>query len=218
MEIFELKASQRKSTGKGQARRLRRQGLLPAVLYGPKTESIPLTISTLDLDNIYKESGSEHVILNLIIENGGTQKKTVMIKETQIAPVTSQYLHVDFCEISLEEKVTVNVSVELTGKSKGVQLGGFVQLVRHELEVSCLPADIPAKIEADVSDLDIGDSLHVEDIDVGENVRLLYDTNFTVATVAAPTMEEEEIPEEEVEEVEEAEAAEAEATDEPADT
>jgi large subunit ribosomal protein L25 len=187
------------------------------VLYGPKTESIPLTISTLDLDNIYKESGSEHVILNLIIENGGTQKKTVMIKETQTAPVTSQYLHVDFCEISLEEKVTVNVSVEVTGKSKGVQLGGFVQLVRHELEVSCLPGDIPAKIEADVSDLDIGDSLHVEDIDVGEKVKLLYDTNFAVVTVAAPTMEEEEIPEEELEEVEEAEAAETEATDEPAD-
>jgi large subunit ribosomal protein L25 len=217
LELFELRASQRKSTGKGHSRRLRRRGLLPAVLYGPKTESIPLTISTLDLENIYKESKSEHVVLNLIIENGGSQEKTAMIKETQTSPVTSEYLHVDFYEISMEEEVTVAVAVELTGKSKGVEQGGFLQLVRHELEVSCLPADIPAKIEVDISDLDIGHSLRVEDVDVGENVRLLYDTNFTVAMVSAPTVEEEEIPEEELEEAEEAEAGEAEATDETAD-
>jgi large subunit ribosomal protein L25 len=192
---------------------LRRQGLIPAVLYGPKTESIALTISALDLDKVYEESGSEHVILNLIIENGGTQNRTAMVKELQTSPVTSQYLHVDFYEISLEKEITVKVQVEVTGKCKGVENGGFLQLIRHELDVSCLPADIPGKIEVDVSDLDIGDSLHVEEIDVGEKVTLLYDSNFTVVTVVAPTVEEEEVVEEELEEAEEI-AAEAEAQEE----
>jgi large subunit ribosomal protein L25 len=83
LEIFELNATERKSTGKGPARAIRRQGLIPAVLYGPKTEPILLTVAPLDLDRIYKESGSEHVILNLIIKNGGTRNKTAMIKELQ---------------------------------------------------------------------------------------------------------------------------------------
>lgn len=219
MEIFDLKASERKGTGKGQARTLRRQGLIPAVLYGPKTESIPLTISVLDLGTIRKQTRNEHVILNLIIENGGTQNKTAMIKELQIAPVTNQYLHVDFYEISLEDKIVVKVPVELIGKSQGVERGGFVQLVRHQLEVSCLPGDIPARIQVDISELDIGDAVHVEEVEVGDKVELLYDTNFTVATVVAPTVEEEEVIEEEelLEEGEEAEAAEAESTEESAE-
>ncbi len=219
MEIFDLKANERKGTGKGQARTLRRQGLIPAVLYGPKTESIPLTISVLDLGTIRKQTRNEHVILNLIIENGGTQNKTAMIKELQIAPVTDQYLHVDFYEISLEDKIVVKVPVELIGKSQGVERGGFIQLVRHQLEVSCLPGDIPARIQVDISELDIGDAVHVEEVEVGDKVELLYDTNFTVATVVAPTVEEEEVIEEEelLEEGEEGEAAEAEPTEESAE-
>ena len=216
MQTFDLKASQRKDTGKGAARVLRRQGLIPAVLYGPKTESIALTISALDLDKVYEESGSEHVILNLIIENGGTQNRTAMVKELQTAPVTSQYLHVDFYEISLEQEVVLKVSVELTGRPKGVERGGFLQLVRHKLEISSLPTDVPDKIHVDVSELDIGDSVHVEDIQLGEKVKLLYDTNFTVATVVAPAAEEEEVLEEELEEAEEAPVEEAEAEEETA--
>lgn len=216
MEIFELKTSERKSTGKGPARALRRQGLIPAVLYGPETESTLLTVSPLDIDTIYKQSAGEHVVLNLIIENDGTQNKTVMIKELQTGPVTGQYLHVDFYEISLEQEVVLKVSVELTGRPKGVERGGFLQLVRHKLEISSLPADVPDKIHVDVSELDIGDSVHVEDIQLGEKVKLLYDTNFTVATVVAPAAEEEEVLEEELEEAEEAPVEEAEAEEETA--
>ena len=218
METFDLEASERKETGKGHARTLRRQGLVPAVLYGPETESMPLTISPAELDKIYQEGGSEHVILNLIIKNGGTQNKTAMVKEMQVSPVTNQCLHVDFYEISLEREITVKVPVETTGKSQGVERGGLLQLIRYELEVSCLPADIPRKIEVDVSDLEIGDSLHIEDVHVGEKITLLYDSNFTVVTVAAPTVEEEEVPEEEFEEGEEAPAeGEAPAEEETAD-
>ena len=186
------------------------------MLYGPKTESVPLTISPLDLDNVYKASGTERVVLNLIIENGGTQNATVVVKEVQASPVTGQYLHIDFYEISLDEEIVVNVPIEVTGRSKGVERGGFLQVVRYELEISCLPADMPDKIEVDVTGLDIGDSIHIGDIDLGDKGRLLADTGVTVATVVAPTVEEEEVPEEELEVAEEAPAEEAEAAGETA--
>ncbi len=211
MEIYNLRTTQRNTFGKTSARALRRHGFIPAVLYGPSRESVPLTISPLDLDKIYKASGTERVILNIIIENGGTRKVTVVVKEVQASPVTGQYLHIDFYEISLNEEIVVNVSVEVTGRSKGVERGGLLQVVRHELEVSCLPTDMPDKIEIDVTSLDIGDSIHIGDIDLGDKVRLLADTGHTVAAVVAPIVEEEEVPEEELEEAEEAPAEEAEA-------
>jgi len=167
---------------------------------------LPLTVSPIDLDKIYKTSGTEQVILNLVIENGGTQKVTVLVKEVQASPVTRQYLHMDFLEISLDEEVVVRVPVEVTGKSTGIERGGFLQLVRHELEVSCLPSDMPDKIEVDITDLDIGDAIHVEDIALDDRIRMLAEPGHTVLTVVAPTVEEEELPEEE-EEVEEGEEA-----------
>jgi len=217
LEIFDLKTTQRNTFGKSSARALRRQGLVPAVLYGPRRESVPLTLSPLDLDKIYKASGTERVILNLMIENGGTRNVTVVVKEVQAAPVTGQYLHIDFYEISLNEEIVVNVPVEVTGRSKGVERGGFLQLVRHELEISCLPTDMPDKVEIDVTSLDIGDSIHIGDIDLGDKGRLLADTGLTVATVVAPAVEEEEVPEEELEEAEEAPAEGTEAAGESAD-
>lgn len=212
MEIFDLKVTQRHTFGKGSARTLRREGLVPAILYGPKRDSLPLTVSPLDLDKIYKASGTEQVIFNLVIENGGTRNVTAMVKEVQAAPVTRQYLHVDFYEISLDEEIVVSILVEVTGKSKGVERGGFLQVVRHELEVSCLPTDMPDSIQVDVTDLDIGDAIHVEDLALIDKVKLLADPGLTVLTVVAPTVEEEELPgEEEIEEAEETEGEEAEA-------
>jgi large subunit ribosomal protein L25 len=205
LDIIDLKVTERKGTGKGQARTLRSQGLVPAVLYGPDTETISLTVPAMEISRVFKQSESEHVILNLIIDNGGTRQKTVMIKELQTLPTTNEYLHVDFYEISMDRKITVKVPVEVIGKSEGIERGGNLQIVRHQLDVSCLPADIPAKIEVDISKLDIGDSVHVEEIVVGENVELLYDNNFTVVAVAAPTVEKAPVAEEEVEGVEPAE-------------
>lgn len=205
MEIFDLRATQRNTVGKSPARALRRQGLVPAILYGPKRDSLPLTISPMDLDKIYKTSGSEQVILNLVIENGDTQNVTVLVKEVQASPVTRQYLHIDFLEISLDEEIVVNVPVEVIGKSKGVERGGFLQLVRHELEISCLPTNMPDKIEVDITDLDIGDAIHVGDIAVDDKITILDDADYTVLTVVAPAVEGEEL----AEEAEEGEAVEA---------
>ncbi len=179
---------------------------------------MPLTISPVDLDKIYKDSGTERVILNLKIDNGGTQDVTVVVKEMQVTPVTGQYLHIDFYEISLNEEIVVNVPVEVTGRSKGVERGGFLQVVRHQLEISCIPTDMPDKIEVDVTNLDIGDSIHIGDLDLmGDKVRVLADTLLTVVTVVPPTVEEEEVPEEELEEAEETPAEEDEAGGETAD-
>jgi large subunit ribosomal protein L25 len=173
-----------------------------------------LTVSPADLEKIYKTSGTEQVVLNLVIQNGATQNVTAMVKEVQTSPVTRQYLHIDFFEISLDQEIVVSVPVEVIGKSKGVERGGFLQLVRHELEVSCLPTDMPEKIEVDITELDIGDAIHAEEIKMGDKVTLLADPGHTVVTVVAPTVEEEEIPEEE-EEAEEAEEGEEAAAGEP---
>ncbi len=222
MEIFDLKATQRNTVGKSPARALRREGLIPAVLYGPKRETMSLTVSPMDLEKIYKDSGTEQVVLKLVIENGVTQNVTVLVKEVQTSPVTRQYLHLDFLEISLDEEIVVRVPVEVTGKSIGIERGGFLQLVRHELEVSCLPMDMPEKIEVDIADLDIGDAIHVEDITLDDKIKMLSEPGHTVLTVVAPTVEEEELPEEEEEleegeEAEEGEEGETEATREASD-
>jgi large subunit ribosomal protein L25 len=222
LEIFDLKATQRNTVGKSPARALRREGLIPAVLYGPKRETMSLTVSPMDLEKIYKDSGTEQVVLKLVIENGVTQNVTVLVKEVQTSPVTRQYLHLDFLEISLDEEIVVRVPVEVTGKSIGVERGGFLQLVRHELEVSCLPMDMPEKIEVDIADLDIGDAIHVEDITLDDKIKMLSEPGHTVLTVVAPTVEEEELPEEEEEleegeEAEEGEEGETEATREASD-
>lgn len=189
METFELKASNRTTSGKGAARGLRREGMIPAILYGPETETIPLSVHARDLQNIFQSSSSENVILKLVIDKGKSAPKTAMVKELQIVPVTEEYLHVDFYEVSMDKAIRVEVPVVLTGKAKGSEKGGLVQLIRKELEVSCLPKDIPEAIEIDITDLDIGDSIHLEDIPANKKIKMIADTNFTVVTILAPTVE-----------------------------
>jgi len=215
LELIELKSNIRTTTGNGPARSLRREGQIPAVLYGPKTDPVLLSVDSKELEQVLKESTAAQVILNLIIQNGETSNKTAMIKELQTHPLSRKYLHIDFYEVVMDRKINVKIPVIATGKSKGVELGGILQMVRRELEVFCLPLEIPDAIEIDVTDLDIGDSIHVDEIPLGDNVEFPEDVNFTVLTVVAPkAVEEEEEPEEELEEGEEAaEGEEAEAED-----
>jgi large subunit ribosomal protein L25 len=207
LETFELHVSHRTITGKGGARRLRREGRIPAVLYGPKTDAVLLAMSSGELQKILSNS-SEHAILQLVLGNEKRSNRMVMIKELQMDPVTQEYLHIDFYEISMDKAIKVKIPVALTGKAKGSEKGGLVQLIRNEIEVSCLPSDVPKAIEIDVTDLDIGDSVHIEDISVIDKVKLIADTNFTVVSVLAPTVEavvEEEGIEEGIEEAEQEE-------------
>jgi len=119
----------------------------------------------------------------------------------QVHPVFQTFLHVDFYEVAMDRKITVKVPVVTVGKTKGVELGGTLQLIRRELDVLCLPRQIPNQIEVDTTNLDIGDSIHVEEIPLEGDVELSTDVNFTVVTVLAPTVEEvEAVEEEELEE------------------
>ncbi len=209
MEQLELKAKVRKTIGNGPARALRRDGKVPAVLYGPKTEPVLLSVEVRDIEHVLKSGNVGQVLLNLIIQNGQETTRPAMIKELQAHPVSGRFLHIDFYEIDLARKIRVGVPVVATGQSIGVELGGLLQIVRRELEVLCLPTQIPESIEVDVTNLDVGDSIHVEEIQVEGDVEIPADVNFTVVTILAPKVEAE--PEEEEEELEEeAEVAEGE--------
>ncbi|MDL1964377.1 MAG: 50S ribosomal protein L25, partial [Deltaproteobacteria bacterium] len=140
--------------------------------------------------------------------NGENTSRPAMIKELQIHPVSRDYLHVDFYGISMDRKISVKVPVVAKGKSQGVELGGILQIIRRELEIFCLPGEIPDAIELDVTDLDIGDSIHVKEIPLQGDIEIPADVDFTVITILAPKAEVEEEAEEGEEEAEEAVAGE----------
>jgi len=195
-------------TGKGPARTLRREGRIPAVLYGPKTDSMMLSIDFKEFEQIVKKVNVGSVLLNLQIQNGETLTRPAMIKELQTNPVSGAFVHVDFYEIDMLRKINVNVPVVTRGKSEGIEEGGMLQIVRREIELFCLPTAIPQSIEVDISDLKIGDSIHIREIALPDDVELPEDIDFTVITVLAPKVEEEVVEEEELEEGEEAAEAE----------
>jgi large subunit ribosomal protein L25 len=131
-----------------------------------------------------------------------------MIKELQTHPVSGKFLHVDFYEIDMSRKIRVKVPVVVKGKAKGVELGGFLQIIRRDVDVLCLPSQIPPSIEVDVTDLDIGDSFHVREIQPEGDVEIPADVDYTIITVLSPKIEAE-VVEEEPEAVAEEEAEEA---------
>jgi large subunit ribosomal protein L25 len=186
LEIFDFKASVRTRKGNGAARVLRAQGRVPAVLYGPKTEPVTLSVDTKDLETVLKQGAAGQLLLNLIVENGETFNRPAMIKEVQRKPLSREFLHVDFYEIDMHRKIVVPIPVATTGKCKGVEAGGTLQIIRRELEVLCLPTQIPATIDIDITDLGMGESIHVEDIPLAGDLEVPHDVNFTVVTVLSP--------------------------------
>jgi large subunit ribosomal protein L25 len=190
LELLELTVNVRKSTGKGISRTLRKQGLIPGVLYGPKSEPIPISVETMNIEKLFKHSGSNQAPLNLTIKNGESIKKTAMVKDLQLHPVTRRFLHIDLYEVAMDKKIQVKVPVVLTGIAEGSEAGGTIQLIRREIDVLCLPLDIPEFITIDVSGMQIGDSIHIEEIPVSENIEILADTNFTVVTVSGSMVDE----------------------------
>ena len=214
METVALNVRAREETGKGVARSLRRQAQLPAVFYGRGIQPVPLAVKAGEVDKLISSAAGENVLIDLNIERGGsTQSHRAMIKEIQVDPLQQNILHVDFYAISMDEKISLEVPVTLTGEAVGVSEGGILQQVRRSIEVNCLPDQIPEAFEVDVSNLAIGDSLHVSDLEVPEGVEVLAEERLTLASVVPPAKEEEiiaEIPEEEEEreEVEEEEVTE----------
>jgi len=204
-----LAARTRKNTGKGTARKLRKNHEIPAVFYGPGRAPIMLTVAYSDLQRLIKEASGENIIFDLeVTSDAGAETMKAMLKEIQIDPVKDTYLHADFFEISMDKKITVEVPIELVNTPVGVTEGGILQPIRRELTISCLPGKLVDTLEVDVSELDIGDSLHVRDIKFPEGIVPAQEEHLTVAIVSAPTVAEEEGEEGEEEEMETGETAE----------
>jgi len=192
MEQRELEVFLRTGKGKGAAHRLRREGKIPAVLYGRGMETYSLAFKPEELKKILTSGARENTLIGLRITGEGSEKigsKVVMLKDLQVHPTQRSYLHADFYAVALDEKIEVEVPIHLTGKAEGVKSGGILEQPRREVLVRCLPSDIPEFIVVDVSALKIGDSLHVKDIAVSERFEIVADTNFTVASVIPPISE-----------------------------
>ena len=190
MELIDLKAKLRQETGKGMARALRRDERVPAIVYGSKVDSVMLSIGTVDFDRIVRDNGIQGVFLKLAVDGEGKKTRTVMLKEVQMDVFQKEYLHVDFHEIDMETKVSVEVPVRIIGEAQGVIEGGVLQIIRRELVVFCKPVDVPDYIAIDVSDMEIGDAVHVEEIVLDEKIEIPHEVDFTVITLVPPTAEE----------------------------
>jgi large subunit ribosomal protein L25 len=182
LKNIELQAATRTATGNSPARVLRRQGQVPAILYGPTSQPCMLSVKTHDMETIMKQGNVGRSIFNLVIDTG-KEHRAAMIKELQIHPVSRSLIHIDFYEVDMARRVRVNVPVTTTGKAVGVEMGGMLQIIRRELEVLCLPNAIPDSIVIDITNVDVGHSIHVEDIQVEGDVEIPHDVNFTVLTI-----------------------------------
>ncbi len=209
MKQQDLNVQTREESGKGASIRLRATGMVPAVFYGSSTNSLSISVDNKELSTILSGEGGRSTFFNLTFEGGKADNKMGVIKEIQIDPVTDRLIHVDFFELLMDRKMTAMIPVRLTGKAAGVEMGGNLQPIRRELEVSCLPKDLPDFIEIDVTELGLGESIHVDEVKLPEGVEAPHDVNFTIAVLLAKRGADEAETEAEGEEGEAAEAAEA---------
>ena len=184
MKEIPISASVRTERGKGVARQTRREGRIPAVVYGPDIEPLSLSVDEREFRAAMK-SASGGSIFNLTFDG---QESKVILREIQRDPVTSRVIHIDFHAIAMNKPINVSVPIKFVGTARGVKTdGGIQQVTMREVDISCLPADIPDKVEIDVADLGIGDSVHVSELDI-PNVKILSEGRRTVVVIAAPTV------------------------------
>ncbi|MBD3427219.1 MAG: 50S ribosomal protein L25 [Candidatus Omnitrophica bacterium] len=197
MEKIILKAQMRDGLGKAACKHLRREGLIPAVVYKEGKKALSVKVDGNDLWHALHTDAGENAIITMDISGDKAKKKTVIVKETQQDPINDNFLHVDFHEISLKEVLKVNVPVHLKGEAPGVtEEEGILSQVLWEMEVECLPTDIPENIEVHVGELNIGDAIYLKDITPPQGVKILGEPEDVVVTVNPP-MAEEELEEEE---------------------
>jgi large subunit ribosomal protein L25 len=209
---YDLSAQVRKEFGKGSNRSLRREGGTPAVLYGPKVEPMTLKFDTKTLTNTLLAMQRRNAVFSIEIEGASTSgKRHVMVKEIQTKPVDDSLLHVDFCEVSMDTPVVLDVPIKFAGQAKGVEMGGEMNVFHTKVALKGLVLDIPDFIEIDVSDLNIGDRMHCGDLDIPAGIEILNakDDTFLVVQEMSKSRDEDE--------EEEGEGEEAVAADAPAD-
>ena len=193
-----LNVTQRTAIGKGGARSARRQGLIPAVVYGKGVEPCAINVEPKALQQAIASEAGWNTLITLA-GDAPVNGKVVILKDLQVDAIRREPQHADFQVIDLTKKVHVLVPVHPVGKSAGEKLGGNLQVIRHELEVVCLPTAIPAAIEVDVTALNIGGVLHIGDIQLPAGIEVPHDVNFTVITVTGHKSEEETAAEAETE-------------------
>lgn len=189
METLEIQVDARDPGSKQRARRLRRSGKIPGVLYGPKTQTIALELNKKEFSS--RVAGLEGSHLVRLKSNSATLvDKVALVKEMQFHPITGEVVHADLYEVDLTAKIRVQVPLHFVGKAVGVVRGGILQPIVREIEVECLPLDIPDFFNVEVSDLDIGDSAHIEDLTMPEGIKAIYESNLALVAVVPPTVEE----------------------------
>lgn len=193
MEQVKIKAQKRDGTGKQIAKSLRRQGMVPAVVYKKGEDAMSISVPETDFIHALHTAAGENVIIALEIDkvDKNNQSKTAIIKEIQNHPLKDSVLHIDFQEISLTETITVKVPIETKGEAVGVKRdGGVLEHVLWELEIECLPMDIPQKIEVDIEKLEIGKEIQIKDLILPAKIKVLNNPDAIVVSIGAPMAEE----------------------------
>ena len=189
MKTIELSVEKRSTTGKNEARRDRMAGRIPAVVYGAGKANVPISVNKKALADLVREGAGENAIFLLKLA-GSDQSRHAMIKEMQRDPLSRKPLHIDFVRVLMDVKITVKVAIEVVGIARGVKAdAGILDLVTREIEIECLPTNIPAHIAVDVSELGIGDAIRVSDLPAIEGVRIVESPEKVVVHVAHPTRE-----------------------------
>lgn len=186
MKTIKLKAEARTESGKGFARKLRGEGFVPAIFYGYKVEPIMLKVGSSDLIKLIEKERSEASFIKLSIKDGSKKtEKISVIKDIQIDTIKRKPIHADFYEIKMDREVNLDLPIILIGEPAGVEAGGELQQVKRDLKVSGLPSAIPEAVELDISNLEIGDSIKVGDVELAEGIKCLDIEDGVIATVAA---------------------------------
>ena len=191
METVEITIHRRSDTGKGAARRMRRSGQVPAVLYGPKRTLALVSVDAEQVERRLVHLEGSHLI-RLVNADGADaelHERMVLVREMQRHPVTGRVLHADFYEVDLTERLVVSIPLHFVGKAAGVVAGGILQPILREIEVECLPTEIPGFVEVDVSGLGIHDAIHLADLGLPEGVQAVGEPTQTLVTVLPPTVE-----------------------------
>lgn len=196
VEQISISGKLRDKTGRSEARRMRRAGFIPAVLYGRGVDTIHLLLKEDEFNHSLHKVAGGNVLIDLKIK-GETKSRPVIIKEIQQDPVYDRTWHVDLQVVRLDEKIKIKVPIAVKGESPGVKAGGILEHILREIEVECLPRNIPEKIEVDIGTLEIGDNIHLKDLTFPPGVIVVDDKDTAILSVVPPKAEEKEVPPEE---------------------
>ena len=189
-----LKAEQRTAIGRSAVRKLKTRGIIPAIVYGGKEKPQPLQVAARDINAVLSHASGENILVELEIA-GEQSNRMALVQEIQHSPVGGDILHVDFHAVSMDEKIQAEVPLEPVGIANGVKnFGGLLEQSLRSLPIECLPRDLPDRLTVDVSDLNIGDSIHVRDIQLPSGVTAKTQPDLTAFSVLAPVVEEEPVP------------------------